>query len=306
MTNKTKRRFVALAVDELSLVDTPANEKEFAVVKRLQTEEEMAIEKDTKVEKGSAEETDEKSIEKKAVGDGVEKVETEVPDTNDEAVEKAMGKVVEMVEGIVKKSEKKKEEKAEDEDEAEAEEEGGGKKKAKAEKKATPREVFEEQMKKNGVKDDALKTALEAFDDSAGVEKSEKPEEEVEKRKDDEVLEALEASIGKAKRFTPGRMDTLKNAIGTLQKLLGELTPAEKAVEEATEGALEGGLGSAVAKALKEFNVKLDGVVETQKNVGERVKEIEEARNPSASLEEDGETDTDVVETEKSLWKGVI
>jgi len=43
MTNKTKRRFVALAVDELSLVDTPANEKEFAVVKRLQTEEEMAI-----------------------------------------------------------------------------------------------------------------------------------------------------------------------------------------------------------------------------------------------------------------------
>ena len=58
LPNEEKRRFTDLRVDEVSLVDSPANEEEFAIIKR-QQEENMATE--VKEEINKAKEKDEKA-----------------------------------------------------------------------------------------------------------------------------------------------------------------------------------------------------------------------------------------------------
>ncbi len=258
----------------------------------------------------ATEKTEEKTVEKtEKAGEetDVEKVETEAPDTDDEAVEKAMGAVKEMVEGIIKKADKKADDKADDKEDEDTEKAGN------------PRALFKSLLTKAGLKGKPLTAAMGEYDKMIKpIEKNaEEPaaeEKEVEKKveatDEEKLLNALETSISKAKRFTPGRMTTLKAAIDTLQNLMTELTPAEKKIAETSEDPATGNFESAITKALENFSdgfkEKLEEMVETQKSATERLDKIEKRRNPSASLEDDGDTDTDTVKTEKSLWADVL
>jgi len=300
--NKTKRRFLDLKVNEISLVDLPANQKEFAVVKRLQ-EEEMPDE-----------------IKNQASADDVEK-KAEAEETKDEnkAVEEAMGKVVSMVEGLVQKkeAEEKDEEKEEVKEEVKEEaEEKAEEKTEKAEEKTEKaesknRSIFKQQLVENGIEGDALESALKKFDDQMNDdnEKVEKREEAVED-KETQILEALESSILKAKRFTPGRMKTLKSVVDTLQSLMKELTPIQMN-EEANqpEASFPTGIDTSVSKAIEKmagvFEEKMTEMAETNKSLNDRVEAIEKVRNPSASIEEEGDTDKEA-KVEKSFWGDVL
>ena len=93
--NKEKQRLLKINVEEVSVVDSPAIEEEFVIIKRLQ-EDKMA----------------DKKVEKKTEGieeDKIEKVEVEVPD----AVEAVMKKVSELMDDV-KKASKEEVEKEED------------------------------------------------------------------------------------------------------------------------------------------------------------------------------------------------
>ena len=293
--NKTKRRFLDLKVNEISLVDLPANQKEFAVVKRLQ-EEEMPDE-----------------IKNQASADDVEK-KAEAEETKDEnkAVEEAMGKVVSMVEGLVQKKEAEEKDEEKEEVKEEVKEEAEEKAEEKTEKaESKNRSIFKQQLVENGIEGDALESALKKFDDQMNDdnEKVEKREEAVED-KETQILEALESSILKAKRFTPGRMKTLKSVVDTLQSLMKELTPIQMN-EEANqpEASFPTGIDTSVSKAIEKmagvFEEKMTEMAETNKSLNDRVEAIEKVRNPSASIEEEGDTDKEA-KVEKSFWGDVL
>ena len=123
--NDTKRRFVELKVNEISLVDIPANEKEFAVIKRLQEETKMTVKKEE-----------------------VEKVKVEVEEPKDDAVEKALEKVTDLVGDLVSKSsEEKAEEKAEEKTEEKTEDKTEEKEEDKTEEKEEEKTEEKEEEK---------------------------------------------------------------------------------------------------------------------------------------------------------------
>src|SRR5690554_2338418 len=92
MPRQATQRFLDLAVGEVSLVDSPANEQVFNVVKSLNQEDgDMADAANTEVTKGNT------------GGDSnVETVSVEVAKATNEAVEKAMAQVTQLVENIAK------------------------------------------------------------------------------------------------------------------------------------------------------------------------------------------------------------
>jgi len=283
MPNKLQRRFVELSVGEVSLVDSPANEEEFAVIKRLNQEDDNMgdIEK-TKVTK--ADDKEQKTeVEEAADGkDEIEKVPVEVAKATNEAVEKAMKQVVDVVENIAKAVAA--EEKPAEEKPDEADEDDAAVKKAKA---------------------DAEKPA-----DKPAEKKEEDETEDADDVDVSKVLEALEQGIQKAKQFTPGRVAKLKDMADTLQKLLSEVTTKEAATKALPSGAKFG--DSKVIELTKAIMALNDSItkhfqttIETTKALHERVETIEKARNPSQSIEGDGGTD-DLEKVEKSFWSGLL
>lgn len=322
MANEAKQRFLDLDVGEISLVDSPANEQEFIVVKRL-TKEDGDMAENTEIMKNDA-----GVSEPLANNSAPEKVQVEVEKATNEAVEKAMAQVTTLVENIAKAAEAEKQDvnKSGDETSTDTNPDSDVEKG----KKPDMRGMYKAQLEKAGVKGESLEKAMNEFDkklggfkpgkdtqppikksDDADVEKSNTDDAEEETQK---ALVALEKAIQKAKTFTPKREAALKAAIETLTGLMKELMP--KDIPQNTSPATtvpespKYGESSVVdlTKMMGELKEVLTGklseVQDVAKGLTERLETIEKTRNPSTSVEDEGGTDTN--EVKKSFWANVL
>jgi len=295
MIGEAKREFVDLKVDEVSLVDSPANEMEFAIVKSLNKQEDnMAKDKKTEVTKAEEAETDAAAATPAPEAE-VENVPVEVAKAESDAVQQAMDQVTDIVKGI---AEQIKADKTEEEVTKSDGGDGGDGEEAPAADDA-PAAEEESAAEDEETSDDAPASTTE--------------EDEVEK-----TLDGLAAAIEKAKAFTPKRREQLEKAIEQLQVLLAGLNPVKppqpmgqapavktpgpgfmSGIQKMTE-AIEG-----LTKALDDQQNKIGELVETNKNLNERIEDIEKTRQPSTSVDDEGDTDTET-KTQKSFWSNVL
>jgi hypothetical protein len=313
LPNQAKQRFIALDVGEVSVVDAPANEVEFLVIKRLNPEEpDMS---DKQQENAGATGT---PVEKSNTAPQTVPVATPVP-TGTADVTKAMADITALVESVAKAVGAKPAEEADEElKDAEVEKARKG--------MGAMRKTFREQAKANGMKGDALKAAMASFDKCASMEMelsktapaakggatptagagaSVTPTTDTTKS----ALDDLSSAIQKAKMFTPARQEKFNTALAALKAVMDEMTetpqgtsPSTTTPESPTFGAsgvealtkkLEGALGSLTEQVTK-------GLAE----IGQRVETIEKARVPGNALPGDG-TDTPAP-VKKSMWSGVL
>lgn len=309
MPNEAKQRFLDLTVQEISLVDAPANEVEFLVVKRLNdTEGEPMPNANTNPTDGAVEQQTTKKAD-------AEVVSVDAGETSDQAVTKALEQVNQLVRGIADTVQAVKSANAP----APAPAPAPAASEEDVEKTSNPaRKVFKAQLEKAGVKGEALKSALAEYDAETkkASEPAEKPAAETSTKKGTEeseeltdatkALEALSEVVEKAKKFTPKRQEALKQAIGTLSSLLSELSPSADAASSDTANGGSGlvsltkaieGLTETVTKALAE-------VQETTKALGARVETVEKARNAPSALPPENNDQPETVK--KSFWSGVI
>jgi hypothetical protein len=274
MSNVPKRRFVELSVDEVSIVDSPANEEHFIVIKNLQDLQEVNMPGEKN------EETTKDVVKNDDTQQNPEKIPVEVDKATDEAVAKAMEQVADLINNISKSFDNVGE-KAGDKDEQVSK-----KKEGEEEKKEGGEEKKEVQTNKNAEKiDDNIREA---------------------------ASEAVYEAIAKAKRFTPTREAALKAAIETLNKLAKELGMQEIPIGSSPSTNTPSGTtfgSSSITKSMEDFVAKLSAgmekIVETTKNLDSRMEKIEKMAAPSKSVEGDGETDNKV-EKNQNFWKGVI
>lgn len=318
MPNKAKQRFIDLAVGEVSVVDTPANEVEFLVLKRLEEDDPMT---EKNAESKPTDQTVAKSDNKAA-----EVVTVETAKASDAAVNDAMAKVTALVEGIAKAAgAKPAATPAEDPEET---------KDAEVEKAAkgmgAKRKQMREQLKAAGMKGEDLTKAMSAFDKccsvSASAEDTTKAAEtpaptppaaeedaaEVLASKALAHLGATLTDVAKAKTMTPKRQEALKTAISGLQKLLEETgavsdpaatkTPADPKVDGVTE--LTKALTTSMAELTAQVTKALAETQETTKGIEARVAKVENER-PAASALPTEETETKKA-GRKSIWSGVL
>lgn len=300
-------------------MDSPANEQEFIVVKRLEDADMADAVSTSEVNKGGE-------------SAAVESVPVEVAKATGEAIEKAMIQVSSLVENIVKSTQANKgggESGGDTETETDVEKRGG-----------PLRKTFKTGLEAAGVKGDALVKALEKFDAEAKKAfdfKPKKDETTTTKATGDgtdgepggetqtadtgeevapvtKLLETLEVAIHKAKAFTPKREEALKSAISQLNDLLKELSMQKIPTGASPSTTVPGG-GAFGASGIMDLTVKklaelteqvskaLGEMHTVQKSLGERVESIEKTRNPSSSVESDGGTDANV---NKTMWSGVL
>jgi hypothetical protein len=294
-----KQRFIDLSVHEVSLVDTPANEVEFLVLKRLEsTEETMTTESQEAAGKGNE-------------GGDTQPVVVESQKRATDGASADLNKVVSLIENIAKELG------ATPEQKADAAQVAGDAEVEKAMPGAgAKRKAFRADLQKSGVSGDALKSAMAAFDKclAMGTEVEQKKATEPPKpaaKEDDkpvaksagEVAESITAEdieAIKAKTITPARAETLKGIIEQLSKLLPSEAPA------AGDGALPmADLTKALSEALAPISKQLTDVIETSKKLESRVETVEKARAPSTTLPE-GEGTEKVEKAKKSFWSGAI
>jgi len=132
----------------------------------------------------------------------------------------------------------------------------------------TPRVVFAKQLKDAGVEGVPFDAAMAAFDKMPTV-STEKSEDEP-KPADADVEKAEKADNVKKEE------STLATDLAAITKSIGDL-----------------------ANVFKQQT-------EVNKDLGERVEKIEKVRNPSQSVEADGDTDNKVEKSEKPFWAGVL
>lgn len=295
--NQAKRRFIDLTVNEVSLVDSPANEQEFIVIKRLETEEKIMSAAVAKTEPQTPPKAAPASTETPVTKDAgatpaVETVPVEVNKSDVSA------KVLEQVESIAKAiaglsgAQPAAQPAAETADVA----------KAKA-------ETVRKSMKDAGFSEEQIAKALGALEEKpAEVKKTEaQPDAEEATAK---ALDAIALAVQKAKTFTPKREQALKSVVEQLTKLLGDLAPvADSASNTLPAGAsLQSGL-SEVQKQMGELVTTLkasfDNVQGATKELSGRLEAIEKARNPSQATPPAGNATTET-KTEKSFWAGVL
>ena len=207
---EVKHRFIDLDVFEVSLVDTPANNVEFAVTKRHGKEEskmpnEKATEEKTVVEE-VAKTTDEQS---NAQEPKAEKVEITIKVADNEKVQKELENVNKLLEGLNAKESEEKEVETEKSEEPKAEE-----------------EKSEEQPK------EVEKVEKEDEDKACGMKKPQKSEEEKVEKKD-ESSEQVAALVEAVKSLTEivqkqsENFDTVSKRVETIEKCREPKTSAE-------------------------------------------------------------------------------
>jgi len=316
MPKQAKRRFVGLSTEEVSLVDAPANEVEFLIVKN-QEDPSMGA-------------TAEK---KEAVRVPLE---VEGEDSVTKALEHVNG-IVDKIAGLVST---KKETKAPSDgggDEPKPEEGGGDESETEEGDTEVETQVEKTSLKalltKAGMDATQMKTAMAklkaaGFDPEQGfpnAKKPLKPEKKVAKADEDEVAEpltmaSLASAVQKAAAFTPQRIKALQSAQEILKLVLEAVTPGtspdstvapvsshgnQSAVTELTNpkkkptvtGTLKAGDGDdAVVSTLKALAGAVDKLVD-------RVEAIEKARPASNSL---GGDVTDTATKKSSMWSGVL
>lgn len=307
MPSEAKQRFLDLDVAEISLVDTPANEVEFLVLKRLSdTEDEPMANQSTTT---TVEQPTTKAAAAPAAGAEVVALEAPATDAgNETAVNKALAQVTALVQSIATTVQATKAQAAAEVLETDAE---------KAKKKGNPmREMYSKALEKAGTKGDELAKAMEAFDaeaaKSAGeastAKSIEHSAEDTQEQAAEKALEALSNAVSKAKKFTPKREAALKSAIDGLSTLLAEISSANASAPAATSGDLGEsgliGLTKALTSLTEQVTKGLAEVQETTKGLITRVESVEKARLPSTALPED--TTEKPVDVKKSFWNGVL
>jgi hypothetical protein len=291
--NQAKRRFIDLTVNEVSLVDSPANEQEFIVIKRLEMEENKmsAVAKPEAQTPPKAAPVSEPVTKDAGATPAVEQVAVEVNKTDVSA------KVLEQVENIAKAiaglSGAQPAATAEDVEKAKAKEKIEGVRKS---------------LKDAGFSEEHIQKAVSALEAPAEVKKTEAQTDDTEVSTA-KALDAIALAIQKAKTFTPKREQALKGVVEQLTKLLGELAPATDNSNTLPSGAaLSSGL-SDVKKQMEDLVTTIKasfGNVETATQaLGGRIEAIEKARNPSQSTPTN-ETATKDTATQKSFWAGVL
>lgn len=302
MPKEAKRRFVGLDTEEVSLVDTPANEVEFLVVKNT---EDPSMGATAKVEK--------------------EVVPVEVD--GDENVTKALAHVSGIVEKIAGMVETKKESKA-----PTAPEGGEGDKGGEGDESDT-----EEPIEKNlksvlqacGMDKAMMKTVmqkLKAAGFSGGDMPAGKPPEggaqKTSKATDDDdaplTMAGLASAVKKAAAFTPARIQALTQAQEILKLVLEAVTPGTSpdssvpqvqthsnpsAVAELTKPNTKPNVPT--MKASDELVSTLKGLASAVDGLVTRVEAIEKARPASNSADPEGATDTGTRKS-TSIWSGVL
>lgn len=321
MPKEANRRFLDLQVNEVSLVDTPANQVEFLVAKRLQ-EDTMPGNKDQNTP--ATENSD------------VTKVALDVEKIENDAVQKALDKVNSLVDSIVSDV-------AKGDTKSDAE---GGDKSESVEKGGQPTDFdpiafAKSKFEAAGLKDEALTKAMEEFE--KGFQGKKAPMKKVQKDANGDASEPAQPAapsaseiagtvldaIAKAKHFTPDRIEQLQNAIDTLQKLMMEAVPVGMSPNSSvpavavhpnpntTKPALAGVAKSEgqapeasneLVSAIRDLaTVVKAGQEKTQKDITDVVKRLdalESPHNPSRSID-DGNTETQV-EKGGSLFKGIV
>lgn len=295
--NQAKRRFIDLTVNEVSLVDSPANEQEFIVIKRLETEENkmtVAAKTETQTTPPKAAPASETPVTKDTgATPAVEQVPVEVAKNAD-----VNAKVLEQVENIAKAIAGL----TGAQPAAPAVSEADVKKKAQM-------ETVRKSLTDAGLSAEAIEKAVAALDAPAVVTEVKKAATEEEGEDTTKALDAIVQAIQKAKTFTPKREAALKNVVEQLTKLIGELAPPAAAENTLPSGT---NLGSGLADVKKQMEdlvttikASFDNVGTATKELGGRLEAIEKARNPSTAAPAN-ETATKDTATQKSFWAGVL
>jgi hypothetical protein len=271
MPNVPKRRFIELSVDEVSIVDSPANEEHFIVIKNLQ-EVNMPGEKN---------EIDTKDVVKNDdAQQNPEKVPVEVDKATDEAVAKAMEQVADLISNISKSFDNV-----------------GEKDNNKDEQVSKKKEGEEEKIEGEGGKTEVQtnKNAEEIDDNIREV-------------ATDAVYEAIEKAkrfTPKREAALKAAIETLAKLAKELS--MQEIPVGSSPSTNTPSGTMFG--SSSITKSMDDFVAKLsegmEKIVETTKSLSSRMEKIEKMSVPSKSVEGDGETDNQV-EKNQNFWKGVI
>jgi hypothetical protein len=289
-----------LKVDEVSLVDLPANESDFVVVKSQAAQEEEIMSG-----KNATAETE----------NNTERVPVEVPDSSDPNVAKALEHVSNIVESITKSLQTpaaKPAETVEETDKAKNKKGGGYSMRDMVKTllpKASEDEISKhlETLKKSGLDVEAVLAATtKAVETAPAAPAPAAPTRE-------EVLSDFIDAVSKAKSFTPERIDALKQMMETLKLMLQEVAPgaspntstpplkvspssgiqdlmANKSLEPLVK-ALEG-----LKEAVEKSNAKVEGLEK-------EVTAIKSAKPAPASEQDDSAAPKPV---KKGFWGGVL
>jgi hypothetical protein len=309
LPNEAKQRFLDLDVGEISLVDTPAIEREILVMKRLEEEPmgtETTVTETQKEKDGGAE---------------VVAVDVETTSADDAAVTKALGNVASIVENIAKAAGVSMPVKKEDSTPvADESADASSAEDVDTEKaKKGMREMYKAQLTKAGISGEAMTKAMAEYDKafppfppaSKTTTKSVEPQPSVEELEEQEAVKALtllEQAVSKAKRFTPARVAELQKAVEALQKLLAVVDVPQGASPKtsAPSNTMFGGSGvQELTKAIEQLTSTVTKSMEGQVALKERIETIEKSRMPAQALDGE-ETATTTETTEKSFWAGVL
>lgn len=311
ITNKPQRRFLKLRVGEVSIVDSPANETEFNVIKALDQEGIEMTEENTET-------TGNETNVDKGAGDSAE-VEAVQIEATGEAVSKSLGIVADLVKSITGGESETETAKADD---AETTDEGDD-----VEKRGFDRGKFSKILEGSGLKGDGLTKAVDAAEKffnpdttkpSPLAGKTKKSADGSEPAPDAEAaqaaliektLEGVLTSIQKAKQFTPQRASQLQKALEILNDLMKQLSmqtiPTGGSPSTTVPGGSQFGASgiTSLTKQLEDIASTLANVANVNKSLSDRVAAIEGAPEPSQSVEDDGGTDT---KTQKGgdVWSG--
>jgi len=316
------RRLLDLDVKEVSLVDRPANLREFLVVKRLGGEKMSAFAADNEAKteaKGNASETE---IVKMNADGGEGNGEATDPGTNADAGAEGEG---------------------ESGDAASTNADAGEGSTSEVEvEKALPKEIVASLKAvanfakgANAVDKAALQKAGFMFGGKDKTKKTETKKSEdgnadapvpaVQVMQDGSVLVSGQPVV-KSKSFTQSRIDSIKSTVSNLVNLIGDVDPAiakamladlSKALPADTK--FQGGVKPVGTMKSEDGNggnadpvdvasIVQEAVSKAIAPVTERIEKIEKARAPSKSVDDEGKTDStvDVQKNEGGMWKGVL
>lgn len=286
-----KHEYIELTVEELSVVDRPANQKEFAVIKCVESDTEKGVEP-------MADQTVESTARVEAAN--VEVVPVEVAKNEDDS---AMTQALEQLDTITKSVAAL--------GAQVATEEGGEKPEVETTEKAakeTPTTVFQAALKANGVKGEALTTAMKKYEKvcacgAAPVAKADESEAVTDDDTDgNEFMGQLATAVNKAKVLTPKRLAALKALQEQLAKMIGEMEGIPHSKSPKTKVPKNNSFG---ASGLSPIMKGIEAVTKSIGDLGARIEKIEKTRQGSKTLGETG-TATPTQKADGEFWSGAI
>jgi len=280
-----KHEYTDLHVSEISVVDRPANQKEFAVIKCVENDEEQ---------KG-VEPMADQVVDTTKEAANVEAVPVDVAKNDDDsAMDQALSQLDTISKSIAALTAQ-----------VEDEENGGGTEETETEKaKAeTPETVFAAALKESGAKPDAIAAAVKKYKKvcACGAAPVAKAEETVTEPAEPDFMGELASAVTKAKAITPKRLAALKALQEQLAKMIGEMEGIPHSKSPKTKVPKNNSFGTS---GLKPIMKGLEDVTKAIGGLAERIETIEKTRQASKGL-----SDQTTVTTNKAdgdIWNGVL